>query len=125
MNIKIHSKNFEITPAIDEYVMKKISSLEKFLDGKDGSLCEVEVGKTSEHHKSGDIYKAEVNIMEPGNKQVYVVAEEFDLYAAIDKVRDEAERAIVSRKNKRNTLFKRGGAAVKGFLKKLDIRRRK
>ena len=125
MNIKIHSKSFEITQAIEEYALKKISSLEKFLESRDGAICEVELGKTTEHHKSGDIYKAEVNIIEPGNKQVYVVAEEVDIYTAIDKVRDEAERAIVSRKNKRNTLLKRGGAVIKSFLKKLDIRRRK
>lgn len=125
MNIKIHSKNFEITEAIDDYVTKKISSLEKFLDVKDGVLCEIEVGKTTEHHKSGDIFRAEVNITEPGKTQVYVVAEEADLYTAIDMVRDEAERAIVSKKNKRNTLLKRGGAAIKDFLKRIDIRRRK
>lgn len=124
MNIKLHSKNFQITPAIDDYVTKKISSLEKFLDVKDGVLCEVEVGKTTGHHKSGEIFKAEINIVEPGSKQVYVVAEEIDLYTAIDIVRDEAERAIVSRKNKRNTLFRRGGAAIKGFLKKINPRNR-
>lgn len=124
MNIKLHSKNFEITPAIEDYVTKKISSLEKFLDVKDAVICEVEVGKTTEHHKSGDIYRAEINLIEPGSNQVYVVAEEADLYAAIDIVRDEAERTIVSRKNKKNTLFKRGGAAVKNFLKRIDIRKK-
>ena len=124
MNIKLHSKNFDLTPAIEDYVTKKILSLEKFLDVKEGVLCEVEVGKTTEHHKSGDIYKAEVNITEPGSNQVFVVAEEIDLYTAIDMVRDEAERTIVSRKNKRNTLFKRGGAAVKNFLKRIDIRKK-
>ena len=124
MNIKIRSKNFDITPAIDEYVTKKISTLEKFIRVKDNTLCEVEIGRTTMHHKSGDIFRAEVNIVEPGGKQIFAVAEEVDLYTAIDIVRDEAEREIVSRKNKRNTLFRRGATQVKNLLKKINIRRK-
>ncbi len=124
MKIKIRSKNFDLTPAIDEYVSKKISSLEKFLDVKGEVLCEVEIGRTTKHHNSGDIFKAEVNIAQPGGKQIYVVAEEVDLYTAIDIVRDEAERAIVSRKNKYKTLFRKGASRVKDLLKRLDFRKR-
>ena len=99
MNIKIRSKDFDLTPAIEDYVNKKISSLEKFLEKKDEEvICEVEIGRTTMHHKSGDIFKAEVNIVQPGNKQIFAVAEEPDLYTAIDIVRDEAERELVSSK---------------------------
>jgi putative sigma-54 modulation protein len=125
MNIKIRSVSFEVTPAIDDYITKKISSLEKFLGTKDNVLCEVEIGRTTMHHKSGDIFKAEINIVEPGGKQVYAKAEEEDLYAAIDIVRDEAEREIVSRKDKRTALFKRGAAKIKNLLKMIDIRRKR
>ncbi len=124
MNIKIRSKNFELTPAIDDYVSKKISTLEKFLIVKSGVLCEVEIGRTTLHHKSGDIFRAEVNITEPGSKQIFAVAEEADLYTAIDIVRDEAERAIVSKKTKRFKLLRRGGALFKAFLKRIDVRDR-
>ena len=121
MDIKIRSTNFEITPAIGDYVNKKISSLQKFLDPKSQILCEVEIGRTTRHHKSGDIFRAEVNIRAPGLKQIYAVAEEFDLYAAIDIVRDEAEREIISQKNKKETLFRRGGQRIKELLKKVRI----
>jgi len=122
MKIKLRSKNFDITPAIDEYVSKKISTLEKFLDTKNESLCEVEIGRTTKHHNTGDIFKAEINIVQPGNKQIYVVAEEIDLYTAIDIVRDEAEQAIVSRKNKYKTLWKKGASRIKDILKRVDFR---
>ena len=125
MNIKIRSKNFEITAAIDDYVMKKIGTLEKFIDVKDSTICEVEIGRTTTHHKSGEIFRTEVNIMEPGSKQVFAVAEAIDLYSAIDLVRDEAERGIVSRKKKHNTLFRRGALQVKNLLKRIDFRRKK
>ncbi len=120
MNIKITSKNFDMSPAIEEYAMSKVSSLEKFLDSSKEILCEVEIGRTTRHHQSGDIYRAEVNINEPGSAQVYVAAEEADPYIAIDAVRDEAERAIVSRKTKKDTLFRKGGSAIKSLLKRIN-----
>ena len=125
MNIKIRSTNFDITPAIDDYLRKKISSLQRFLPSNDNILCEVEIGRTTRHHKSGDIFKAEINISQPGVKQIYAVAEEIDIYTAIDIVRDETEREITSAKDKRNTLFKRGGMKIKELLKKININRRK
>lgn len=122
MKIKITSKNFNITPAIDEYVSKKISSLDKFLNTKNEVLCEVEIGRTTKHHNTGEIFKAEINIVQPGNRQIYAVAEEMDLYTAIDVVRDEAEREIVSRKNKYKTLWKKGASRVKDLIKMVDFR---
>ena len=126
MNIRIRAKNFEITGAIRDYVIKKISTLEKFLERSDEEvICDVEIGRTTTHHKSGDIFRAEVNIKEPGGKQIYAAAEEVDLYTAIDVVRDEAERAVVSRKNKYKTLFRHGAARVKDILKRVNFRRKK
>lgn len=129
MQIKLRTTNFNLTPAIDDYVSKKISHLEKFIN-PDGTvlsheiLCEVEIGKTTEHHKSGDIFRAEVNIKCPGMEQIYAVAEESDLYAAIDIVRDEAEREIISRKQKRWALLRKGGIRIKELLKRIKTYRR-
>ncbi len=125
MNIKITCNNLELTPAIDDYVHKKISLLEKFLTQKEATICEVEIGKTTRHHKSGDVFKAEVNLIEPGSKQVYAVVEEEDLYAAIEFVRDEVEREIISNKEKRSTLVRKGGALVKSLLKNVNNWRRR
>ena len=107
MNIKISSVNFDKTPAIEDYVIKKISSLEKFLDKEQQIICDVELGKTTQHHKSGDIFKTEVNILLPGNNQFYAVAEESDLYSAIDIVRDEIEREIIWETYKNNLMHLR------------------
>jgi ribosomal subunit interface protein len=71
INIKIRSTNFDLTPAIEDYVSKKILSLQKYLDENDNVLCEVELGKTTGHHKTGDIFKAEVNIVESNKKQYF------------------------------------------------------
>lgn len=120
MNIKITSKNFDLTPAIHDYVTKRMSALEKFLDIKDVTLCEVEIGRTTNHHKTGDVYRAEVNIIQPGYKQIFAVTEEADLYSAIDLLRDDAERLIVSQKKKHDTLFRRGASQIKDIIKKVN-----
>ncbi len=119
MNIKIRATNFDITPAIESYVTSKISLLGKFLGGNGDILCEIEIGRTTHHHKSGDIFRAEVNIRKPGAKQIFAFAEEVDLYTAVDIVRDELEREIVSDKDKRTTLFRRGSARIKNLLKRI------
>jgi ribosome-associated translation inhibitor RaiA len=79
LNVQVRATNFNLTPAIDEYVSKKISSLQKFLDSKNNPdseiLCMVELGRTTKHHKSGDIFRAEVNITVPGKKQIFAAAE--------------------------------------------------
>ncbi len=118
MNIKIHAINFDITPAIDEYVSKKMLSLEKFLDKNEESVCEVEIGRITTHHKSGDVFKAEVNITQ-GGKQYFAEREKADIYTAIDLVRDEMERMIVSAKTKKDSLIRRGGARIKSLIKRI------
>ncbi|MES2216766.1 MAG: ribosome-associated translation inhibitor RaiA [Patescibacteria group bacterium] len=118
MNIKTRTTNFEMTPAIEAYVEKRISSLEKFLKGaSDAVICEVELGKTTNHHKSGEIFKAEINMVRPGGDQLYAVAEKEDLYSAIDVVRDEVERKIVATKEKKETLFRRGASKFKSIIR--------
>jgi ribosomal subunit interface protein len=125
MNIKIHTTNFDNTESIESYVHKRLGSLTKFLSGAgdiESVLCEVELGKTTNHHKSGDIFRAEVNIKAPGIGQFYAVTEEADLYAAIDMVRDEIEREIVSKKTKKETLYRRGAAKFKSILKRISFK---
>lgn len=117
INTKITSTNLSVSPTVEEYVSKKIKSLEKFLDTNKQILYEVELGKTTNHHKSGDIYLAEINITCDG-KQYFVSVEKDDLYAAIDEMRDEAEKVIISKRKKFLTTFRRGASKVKEAIRR-------
>jgi ribosomal subunit interface protein len=117
MNIKITFTNLDKSPAVEDYVSKKLSSLGKFLKGGAEVLAEIELAKTTGHHKSGDIFKAEANITFAG-RQFYVVSEESDIYAAVDKMRDEVEREIVSNKKKYLAVFRRGAGKLKNFFRR-------
>jgi putative sigma-54 modulation protein len=124
MNIHIQATNMELTPAIRDYVEKKVSMLDKFISASDESVkCEVEVGKTTHHHKQGDYFRAEIKLHVAGRNH-YTVSEKDDLYAAIDEVKDEMASSLTTHKEKKETLFRKGAARVKDMLKGFDWRNR-
>lgn len=114
---KIRATNLHLTDAISTYVEKRVRALEKFIDSEDTSaIMDVEVGKTTKHHQRGDVFRAEFNFSF-GGKSFRAVADEEDLYAAIDEVKDEMAREVRSSRSKEKTLFKKGKAAIKDLLK--------
>lgn len=119
MNIQIKATEMNLTPAIKDYAEKKVSALDKYFHGKGEVVAQIEVGKTTHHHKSGNVFRAEISIRAEG-KHYYAVSEKDDLYASIDEVKDEVAREIVSLKSKRETLFRKGGAKVKALIKRLS-----
>ncbi len=120
MNINIKATNMELTSAITDYVNKRLSSITKFSKG--GEMAgHVEVGKTTNHHKQGDVFKAEFDININGEK-FFASSEQSDLYAAIDDAKEEIVRSITHNKDRKQTLFKRGATSIKKMLKGLSDR---
>lgn len=107
MKITLKGTNIELSDSIYAYVNEKIGGLEKFVknfaDGGEGGKppteCWVEVEKTTRHHQSGDIFRAEAQMKLPG---IHLRAEsrQADLHQAIDAVKDELRRQIKSFKDK-------------------------
>ena len=93
----------ELTSAISEYVNDRLSKIEKY--SKQGALSgHVEIGKTTNHHKQGEVYKAEFDININGEK-FFVVSEKEDLYSAIDDAKEEIVRKITHTKDRKQTLY--------------------
>ena len=113
MEIIFKSKNFSLTPSTQDYVEKKIESLKKFLKKFNQEImkAEVELGRTTYHHKSGDVFRAEINLSIDG-KLIRAEAERDDIFVAIDEVRDDLEQEIRKLKTKRNTIFIRGARSI-------------
>jgi len=118
MKINIKATGIELTPAISSYVEKKLSVLEKFIDNPD-VVAQVEVGKTTQHHKAGNIFRAEVHIIGAG-RDIYAVSDQEDLYAAIDIVKDDIVGNIVHLKGKHETISRRSAQMMKNFMKGLS-----
>lgn len=121
MQINTKATNITITPAISEYVEKKINMLEKFFRGASDVLVNVEVGRTTKHHKSGDIFRAEIHVIVSG-QEYYAEAETEDLYAAIDEVKDDIVHELTSKRKKAFRLFKKGSQQIKNWIKGISGR---
>lgn len=112
MNIK--GTGIELTPAILDYVEKRLEKLDKYLEGD--PVLAVELGRVTEHHKQGDVFRAEVRISGSGY-DYYAEKESADLYTAIDLVKDEVLAEITKDKGKKRQLLRRGERAVKDMLR--------
>lgn len=120
ININIKATNLELTPAIRDHVEKKIDSLQKFLNNSNAQV-QVEVAKTTNHHKNGEVYKTEFDLRSNG-KTFFVSAENEDLYLTIDEARETMVRELIHHKNRDRTLFRRGATSVKKMIKGLSKR---
>lgn len=96
---EITSTNLELTDAIRSYVETKLASLDKFCERYSPCDVAVEVGKTSEHHNKGKIFRAEYTMTIPGTSLRAEAVEE-DLYAAIDIAKDDLKRQLVEHKER-------------------------
>lgn len=119
MKINIKATGIALTPAISDYVQKKISSVEKFLPSSD-VVAQVEVGKSTKHHKTGDVFMAETHLMGAG-LDLYAVSKQGDLYAAIDLVKDELVHELTHLKGKKETLYRKGAQMAKNMMKGLNF----
>ncbi len=120
MNINIKSTNMELTPAITDYVNKRLATIQKFT--KKGTITGfVEIGKTTNHHKQGEVFKAEFDIRINGENFFSSVSGE-DLYRSIDEAKEDIVRSITHTKDRKKTLFKRGAISVKKMLKGISKR---
>ncbi len=100
MKIDIFANHIELTPAIKDFIEKKIGSLSKYTGGVEKSNARVEISLPSRHHHSGEIFYAEGNL-NFGGTLLRAETENKDLYAAITVVRDELQEQITKFKEKK------------------------
>lgn len=117
MKMNIKATGIELTPAISSYAEKRLMKVGKFLDGD--PVMSVELGKSTQHHKQGEVFRAEVRISGSG-ANYYAAKESQDLYAAIDEVKDEVIHEITKTKGKKRELVRRGQRAFKDLARGLS-----
>jgi putative sigma-54 modulation protein len=94
MKINIKATGIELTVPLREYVEEKIGSITKFLsrwDAEGAAEAWVEVGRSTNHHHKGDVFRAEVDIRVPG-KVLRAEDADSDVRVALDCVRDKLKR---------------------------------
>ena len=116
MEIRIKKTNFSLLPDIEVYLKDKLNALDKFLPRDESIFADVELAKTTNHHRKGNVFKAEVNISVPG-RLIRSQAEEWDLRVAIDKVKNELQLELKKYKEKNSTLSKKGALLAKRIIR--------
>ena len=103
----------KITDAIRNHVEKRVEGLSKIIDADDPTiLVDVEVGKISNHHKSGDVFRAEINLRY-NRKQYRAVSETGDMYGSVDEAQKQMMSELRRSKSKKKSSMKKGGAEIK------------
>lgn len=120
MSTNIKGTNMDLTSAITDHINKSLEFVNRFLNDNE-ALIQVEVGKTTNHHNKGDIFRAEIDVNSKGNK-FHTVSEKSDLYLAINDAKDQITSELKKTFEKKQTLFKRGATSVKKMLKGLSAR---
>ncbi|EJV64874.1 MULTISPECIES: ribosome hibernation-promoting factor, HPF/YfiA family [Bacillus cereus group] len=107
MKFNIRGENIEVTPALGEYVEKKLSKLERYFD----TFPEIKVNLKVYSDKQ----RIEVTIP---FTDLLLRAEETnsDMYAAIDLVVDKLERQIRKHKTKVNRKLREKGSVKTNFI---------
>lgn len=111
MNLTIKTTNITITPALDEYVEKTLRPLAKLVDGWGEVEMRVEVGRSTFHHKKGEVFFAEANLSF-GKQLLRARSEAFSAPAALDEVKDELRNEIFKFKGKKETVFRRSARSI-------------
>jgi len=63
MQLNIKGTNLEVTQSVHEYVNKKVEDLAHFFsDNLENAKIFVEIGRTTQHHNKGDVFRAEITI---------------------------------------------------------------
>ncbi|HNJ75155.1 MAG: ribosome-associated translation inhibitor RaiA [Rhodocyclaceae bacterium] len=91
MNLQISGHHLEVTPAIRDYVTAKLERVTRHFD----HVIDVNVILSVEKLKQ----KAEVTVHVRG-KDIFVEADDGDLYAAIDNLVDKLDRQVQKYKQK-------------------------
>ncbi|MER1967499.1 ribosome-associated translation inhibitor RaiA [Castellaniella sp. GW247-6E4] len=91
MSLSISGRHLEVTPAIREYVLNKISRITRHFD----SVIDTQVMLSIERLK----HTAEVTVHMRG-KDIHCAASDENLYAAIDLLADKIDRQVLKHKSK-------------------------
>lgn len=103
MNYNVRGENIEVTPAIREYVEKKIAKLERYFTETPNANVHVNLKLYNDKRSKVEVTIPMANLV--------LRAEEVhdDMYAAIDLITDKLERQIRKHKTKVNRKFREKG----------------
>lgn len=120
INLKT-SGSIVLTDELRTFAEGKARKLEQLLDPTDKTaLSDIELGTEVGGQKTGDIYKAEINLQYAGGF-VRASATRDSMHTAVDSMVAEARKELRKKVGRKRTLVRRGGAAVKELFRRFGV----
>ncbi len=118
MQLHFKATNYEITPEVRDFATKKLSALSKFAGKEDQEEVQVyvELGKETEAHAHGRIWRAEINLDKDGERFRAQSTRE-SLEDAIDATIKDMSQSLRAHKSRKESFSKRGGRMLKSMLR--------
>ncbi len=110
MDLRLKTTDYEMPAETAAYLDEKLADIGKFLSDTD--RCEVEIGRAVGHSQQGKVWKAEIVVLQEGER-FRAIAQEESVHAAIDIVKDEILQQLRKNKGRSTTLARRMGAQWK------------
>ena len=102
----------------EAYLQKKLAAVEKMIDPADTlASAEIEVERTTRHHRQGKIFRAEINLQTALGK-FRVEAYGDSVSTALDYMKDEIQVELARKKDKIIMQTRAGGRRAKDLLHK-------
>ena len=117
IGFSVKTTDLELTSNISRHIEKTIKSLDRFVKNMDAVVwASIEISRTSRHHKSGKIYRAEIQIHLPG-KLMRSEAISNTIFRAINETRGDLQRELKQYRGKKISIQKRGFRKLKRIIK--------
>ena len=114
-----HSDDKDISSKAIDLAERKIRNLKKYLGKTNKELgiqVYVDLGKSTEAHQTGPIWRAQINLDAPGQRfHAYAVAERVEV--AIATAVAEIEQELRKSKELKKNMIRRSGTAIKSILR--------
>jgi len=120
MKIQTTANNIELTADVHAYLDKRLGQITKLLKNSDYALADVKLSKETNHHKHGEIYSTEINLSADG-ESFFARTDQESLFAAIDIAKDELVTVLKNKKEKKDTVWKKGRQSIKKMLRGLSF----
>ncbi len=104
MQFIIKGTKIDLNANLENYIKERIGSTEKYIKTDLPILVRIELEKITDHHRKGNIFRAEANV-HLKKKFIRVEASREDIYLAINEVRDRLKEEF--RKYKKINIDKR------------------
>lgn len=117
MQINFKGTNYELPASISELAKRKLDNLTKYLGkGKEHARAYVDLGKETEAHQNGKIWRADINFDVDGNR-FYAKAVEESIEVAIDRSVGDLARELQTARKREQSLARKGGSIIKSLMR--------